>query len=459
MAVSSVGAGSGVLTQDILDKLREADDAQFTRPIELSIINEDDREQALKIVDASMTNLIDSISALKDPTLFQERSATVTGSSVEVSVSTNTDLQDFTLDVTKLATKQIEESGSFGAKTETIANAAGSMNLNIGGVDYTIDYDDTTTLDDLKNLINDVAGEKVDATIAQISNGDYRLFVSSVDTGSFTDPDTASMTDITITDNSAELKDTRLTSELTAIQTGENAEFSFNGVAIERTSNEIDDLVSGVSVTLKEVGSSSVSVAQNNESILEKIDSFVAKYNETMTELDKMTKSSLDNETRGIFSGDSTIRSMKSYITNMITDTSSGSMFNYGFDLDKEGKLSVDKEVFTDKLKNDNSNVQAFLAGGTFTNDDGSTVELDGAFTTFATTIETYTKYDAILDQMKDYITESKDTLEDRKLKAIESLDSKYATMQKRFIAFDIMMSRINSASSMFTEMANASYD
>ena len=448
MAISSVGAGSGVLTQDILDKLREADDAQYVTPLELSLANEDDRKKALEVIDASMTNLIDSINALKDSTLFQERSATVTGSSVEVSAIINTDLQDFTLDVTKLATKQIEESGAFTSNTETIANGVGSMNLNIDGVDFTIDYDASTTLDDLKNLINDIAGEKIDATVVQISSGDFRLFVSSVDTGT--------TQNITMTDNSAQLKDTRLTTGMIDLQTGEDATFTFNGQAITRTSNNVDDLITGLTITLKEVGTSSVSVMQDNESILEKIDSFVDKYNETMTELDKMTKSSVDSETRGIFSGDSTIRSMKSYITNMITDTTSGSIFDFGFELDKEGKLSIDKDVFTEKLENDNANVQAFLAGGTFTNDDGTTVELDGAFTAFSSTIETYTKYNAILDQMKDFIKESKDTLEDRKLQMIENLDSKYQTMQKRFIAYDIMMSRLNSASSMFVQMANA---
>ncbi|PHQ65212.1 MAG: hypothetical protein COB99_05320, partial [Sulfurimonas sp.] len=66
MAVSSVGAGAGVLTQDILDKLREADDAQYVTPLKLELADQDDRKNALKTIDASMTNLIDSINALKD---------------------------------------------------------------------------------------------------------------------------------------------------------------------------------------------------------------------------------------------------------------------------------------------------------------------------------------------------------------------------------------------------------
>ncbi len=468
MAISSVGAGSGVLTQDILDKLREADDAQNIRPLELSIANENDREQALKIVDASMTNLIDSINALKDPTLFQERSATVAGTSVEVNAAINSDTQDFTLKVTQLATKRVEESGTFSNAAypvdpdakydptiDSIATGPGTLQFNVTGMDIPIEIiiDATTTLDDLKKAINDQAGDYAEATIVQVSDGEYNLFISSAETGA--------AKEISITDADSALIGTQLTTEMNAIvgAEGKDAKFDYNGQSIVRESNKIDDLVAGLSITLKEEGSSLVSVKQDNESILEKIDSFVAKYNETITELDKMTNASTDSETRGIFSGDSTIRSMRSYITNMITDTSSGSMFDYGFELDKEGKLSIDKAEFTEKLENDNTNTQAFLAGGTYTDENGISTEIDGAFTSFSTTIETYTKYDAILDQMKDYIGESKDTLEDRKSKAIENLDSKYETMQKRFIAYDLMMSRINSASSMFTQMANASSD
>ena len=163
MGISSLGAGSSILTQDVLDQLREADDAKYVTPIELEIVNEGDKKDALEIIDASMTNLIDSIDVIKSHSLFDERSAQVTtGTSVEVSAAANTDIQDFTLDVVNLATKQIEESGAFTASTETIANDVGSMNLNIDGQDFTIDYDATTTLDDLKKSINDVAGDKVE---------------------------------------------------------------------------------------------------------------------------------------------------------------------------------------------------------------------------------------------------------------------------------------------------------
>ena len=450
MGISSLGVGSSILTQDVLDQLRAADDAKFVTPVELEIANEEDKKAALEIIDANMTNLSDSIGAIKSHGLFDERTTTVTGTSVAVSADANTDIQEFTLDVQNLATKQIEESGAFASSSDTIASGAGSMNLNIDGQDFTIDYDATTTLDDLKKSINDVAGDKVDATVVQINSGEFRLFISSVDTGT--------TQDITMSDNSGNLSDTRLTSGMSVIQSGIDANFTFNGQAITRTSNNVDDLIVGLDITLQEVGSSTVNIEQNRDNIMEKMNSFVDKYNATMTELDKMTKSSIDSDTRGIFSNESTIKSMKRTLEDMISSVGSGagSMMDYGFDVDKEGKLSLDETIFNEKLDADPGNVEAFLAGGTFTNTDGTTLELDGAFTELSTKVDEYTKYNATLDRFDSAIRDNIQSLEDRKESAVERLDSKYEILKKQYAAYDSMISQYNSVSEMFTNLTNS---
>jgi len=74
-----------------------------------------------------MTNFIDSINEIKSQSLYDERKTDVTGSSVTVSADANSDIQDFTLNVTTLATKQIEQSGAFTSDTELIANGASKL--------------------------------------------------------------------------------------------------------------------------------------------------------------------------------------------------------------------------------------------------------------------------------------------------------------------------------------------
>jgi flagellar hook-associated protein 2 len=450
MGISSLGAGSSILTQDVLDQLRAADEAGQVTPVELSIANEEDKKTALASIDLYMTNLADSVNELNSHTLYSERDAAVQGTSVEVSADGNTDIQDFTLDVSVLATKQIEESGAFSSNEELIANGVGTMNLNVDGLDFAIDYDETTTLTDLKNLINDVAGDKVDATIVQINSGEFRLFVSSVDTGT--------TQDITMSDTSAQLKDTRLTTDMTVIQSGVDAEFTFNGQAITRTSNDVSDLISGLDITLKEIGSSSVSITQDREELMQRFDSFVTHYNAAITELDKMTLSSTDSEVRGIFSSESTIKSMNRDLENMFSSVGGGvgSMQDYGFDVDREGVMTLDKTVLNDALDADSANVEAFFAGGDFDNGDGSTTAVEGAFVEMNSTVESYTKYNATLDLFATSITDKISTLEERLEVAIERLDSKYEIMAKQWAAYDILINSLNTTSSMFTEMVNA---
>ena len=449
MGISSLGVGSNILTQDILDQLRKADEASIITPITLNIANEKDKQSTLDVIDANMKNLSDSIDELKNATLFDERSVSVSGSSVEVTADVNSDEQEFTLNVLNLATKEIDQSGSFSAKTDTIASDVGSLNLNVNGKDFTIDYDATTTLDDLKRSINDVAGQDIDATIVQIASGDFRLFLSSANTGA--------NQDITITDNSGNLSGTQLTDDKTTVQDGIDAQFEFNSQLITRHSNEVTDLITGYDITLKEVGSSNVSVAQDREGIMGKIDSFVEKYNAAIDELSKVTKSSTDSNERGIFSSSSTIKNMLSTIQNMIDSVggSAGTMYDFGFDVDKEGKLSVDKSVINEKLDENAANVEAFFTGGDYENSDGTTTTLTGAFVEMATSLGEYTDYNGNLDQFQTSINERIASLEDSKTKATERLDSKYEVLKKKYAAYDAMIAKLNNASNMFIEMAN----
>ena len=456
MAISSVGAGSGILTQDVLDQLRKADEAGKITPIDLKLANEKDKKDALEIIDANMTNLIDSINEIKSATLYNERSTEVTGSAVTATASDNSDIQDFTLEVISLATKQIEESAAFtDGEDSLVSGAAGQININIDGKDYKIDYTATTTLKELKNEINKVAGEKVDATLLNVSQDptthkwNTKLYISSANTGS--------NQDITITDVTGTI-DSKITG-MTNVQAGADAEFKFNnGASLFRSSNTVDDLITGVDIQLAEVGTSTVSISQNRENLMEKFDNFVKHFNSAISELNRMTKPSAESDERGIFSGESTIRGMKDRLTTMISSVggSVGSLFDYGFDISKEGTISLDKDVLNKKIDENASNVKIFFSGGDFDNGDNTTTTVDGTFTELSNIVESYTKYNATLDQFKTTLTDGISQLNEQKTLAVERLDNKYETLKKQFIAYDIMISKINSASSMFVQIANA---
>jgi len=459
MGISSLGAGSSILTQDVIDQLKAADNAKFVAPVDAKIKNENAKSAAFETLNAHIESVYESLKSLTEYGVFEGRATSLSSEDfVDIKAEDSSDIQDFTLNVTQLATKEIEQSGKFTTKTDSISSGSGTMELNIGDEKFSIDYTADTTLEDLKELINKKAGDSVTATIVQIADGDFRLLLSSDNTGtnqaiSISDSDDGSLVDALKPD--ADPDDD--IDGMTNVQSGVDAEFTFNGLAITRSNNSIDDLLSGVTIKLKKVGSTEVSVKQDREKIEEKITNFVDKYNSAMYQLGEDTKSSKDEDERGAFSSDSTMKGMKNALKNILSVVGgdAGRLQSFGIEID-DGRLSLDSEMLNKKLDEDPDSVHAYFIGGTFTKDDGSTIEVEGAFTEIESEFAKYAKGGSILDKYNTSISDRIDSLTKQREKAVERLDNSYAIMTKRFAAYDLIINQFNQASDMFTQMINA---
>jgi len=465
MGMSSLGAGSGVLTQDLIDKLKNADKAQYVTPITKNILKEKSQISAFGIDDALMDNLHDSALALTQYGTFSSRTATSSSESVAtVRANEGSDIQSFSLDVSQLATKETDESDSYGSATDKIATDDGSMTLDIKNADgdvtssFDIDYDANMTLTDLKDAINDKAGDKLHASIVQVGDGDFRLFLNANKEGadqnfSITDND-GNLSD----DNGASNGGTNLTDNMSTTVDGVNAKFKYNGQDIERSSNSITDLLSGVTIDLKSTGTTNIDVKQDRQNIEDKINNFIDKYNSAMFQLDKDTKSSQKEKERGIFSSSGTMRNMKREMQNLVNSVGGrgGMLQDYGIELGRDGRLSLDTKKLEEQLDKNPDNVKAFFQGGTFTNPNGTTTDMKGAFNTIEEQVSKYSKFGGILDNYKDSMNHSLDSLEKQKEKATARLEAKYATMAKRWSAYDAMINKLNSASTTLTTMIDA---
>ncbi|MEA1981915.1 MAG: flagellar filament capping protein FliD [Campylobacterota bacterium] len=464
MGISSLGAGSSILTQDVLDQLRAADEAKFVTPLETRISAEEDKSAAFDIVDAYMDNMYESLKSLTEYGVFESRSTSVSNEErVGVSAAQSSDVQDFTLNVSTLATKEIVQSGQFASKDAIVSDgtAGGKLEINVGSESYAIDYEADTTLEGLKELINKNASDGVSASIVQINSEDFRLVLSAANSG---EGQAISITDVvgegeTLLDAlKPDADPDDAIDGMTNVQTAVNATFSYNGIDIERTSNRVDDLLGGVSIELKDTGITQVSVQQNSEHIAERMTNFIDKYNAALNQLNTDTKASVDADQRGVFSSDSTIKGMKSSMVSMLSSVGEGigKIQDFGIEIDDEGRLSLDTEVLNTKLAADPKSVQSFFVGGTFTQEDSTEVTMTGVFVEMEEEVAKYSKYNNVLDQFKDSIETRYDSLNEQKTKAISRLDASYAIQAKRFAAFDQIIAQLNTASDMFTQMINA---
>jgi len=465
MALSSLGVGSGVLTQDLLNKLKSADTSQYVTPITKNILKENSKISSFGIIDALMKNVHDSALTMTQFGTFSSRTATSSLESVAtVKANDGSDIQGFSLNVSQLATKETNESDKYGSATDKIATADGSMTLDMknaaGDVtsSFNIDYNASMTLTDLKDTINKQAGDQLHASVVQIGNGDFRLFLNANKEGADQN--------MSITDNSGNLSDDNgasnggknLTDNMSTTEDGVNAKFKYNGQDIERSSNNVTDLLSGVTIDLKSTGTTNIDVKQNRKNIEDKINNFVDKYNSAMFQLDKDTKSSKDVKVRGTFSNDSTVRNMKRSLQNMINSVggNAGLLQDYGVQLGSDGRLSLDTKKLGEQLDKNPDNVKAFFQGGTFKKVDGSTEKLNGAFNDIEKQVSNYSKFGGILDDYKNSMTHSLDSLNTQKQKATDRLTAKYATMAKRWSSYDAIINKLNSTSTQLTSMMNA---
>jgi len=184
-SLSSLGLGSsGVLSYDVIDQLRSADEAAQLDPIDTKLTTNSTMQTDLSKITSLTSTLKSSVSSLADETNYLQRSTSVSNTDVSVAADAGTNLQDFTLHVDTLAKQDIYQSTGFVSQTSTFTTNSDTLKINIGGKDYEFSVSASTTLTDLKDMINDKLDGKVTASILNTGGTNpYRLILKSDDTG------------------------------------------------------------------------------------------------------------------------------------------------------------------------------------------------------------------------------------------------------------------------------------
>ncbi|MFN6102748.1 MAG: flagellar filament capping protein FliD [Burkholderiales bacterium] len=132
----------------------------------------------------------------------------------------------------------------------------------------------------------------------------------------------------------------------------------FEGVQLRRSSNQITDLVKGLTVELKQESTTAhpIKVSQDTTGVKEKIQALVKSFNDTVSDLgiltgEKNTKDETDVYS-GSLQGDSMARSMKGILRNLFTkysSTPSGSirsLSDIGIEMTRTGTLELNEAKF-----------------------------------------------------------------------------------------------------------------
>jgi flagellar hook-associated protein 2 len=154
-----------------------------------------------------------------------------------------------------------------------------------------------------------------------------------------------------------------------SIQSASNANLTVNGVDFTRSTNQISDIIEGVSLNLTSVtdGTATVSVERDVSEAKGNIIAFVSMYNEASLEFKKLTSSELDGPLRG----DSIFRSMTRSLRSIVVGTSSSpgsavsSLSSMGISIDRNGQLNFDEAAIDKALSSNYDDVVKVFTANT----------------------------------------------------------------------------------------------
>ncbi|MDF1876158.1 flagellar filament capping protein FliD [Sulfurimonas sp. SAG-AH-194-I05] len=445
MGVSSLGIGSGVLTADLLDKLRDADNAAILAPLEKKIELSSQKDEARELLNGFMTTFKSSSASIGGENLYQSRTIAGNDDFITVTAKSGSDLQSFNIENVVKAEKNVwNATTSIADKDVAIAGlGTGTLTIEIDGTSLDIDYNAATTLNDIRGAINDGLGSKVTATNLQTGDSAFSLSMSADEFNQA----------ITITDSGAAGANIKELLGLSEIQVAKPSTFDFNGVTITRSTNTIDDLVNGVTITLNKshsaTDSSSITVGQDTEAIKTDMELFVTNYNLLASNLKDMTVYNAETDVAGIFNSEPFLKSIISDLKSILTSTDSkgNSLFDYGLDIARDGTMSLDNSNFSAKLTSDPKALELLFRGSSETfNNDGTSANaaVDGIVKRLDDKMSSLTGRGKLLDNFTAKLTSSKDNLISEYDKQKASLDSRYEILTKKFTSYDAVISRLN---------------
>lgn len=452
-SISSLGIGSGLDLNGLLDKLSKAEQQRLT-PYTTQQTSYNAQLTAYGTLKGSLEKFDNLSKELAKPTFFNN----TTASKHDQFAITTTDKAvagNYSVEVLKLAqpqtlttqapvTDQTEKLGTAGSSDRSISITAGNppKNVNIPL------SDDQTSLVEMRDAINN-AKAGVNASIMRVSDNDYQLALSSTTTG---EKNTISV-QVNNDDKLGAILNYDPTAKSNAMKqtvAGQDAEVLVNGTKIKRSTNSIADALQGVTIDLKTTTKKdepqNLVISTDKTGTADKIKEWVDNYNSLLDTFNSLTKytpvktGEAQNAKNGALLGDNTLRGIQSSIKSALSAAQDNpdlkGLGNLGISTNtKTGKLEIDSTKLNKAIDEKPTQVANFFAGnGT---DTGMATEIHNE-------IQSYIKAGGIIENSTKSINTNLDRLNSQITTVTASIQSTIDRYKQQFVQLDTMMSKLS---------------
>ncbi|MGX1105850.1 MULTISPECIES: flagellar filament capping protein FliD [Bradyrhizobium] len=320
------------------------------------------------------TSIINSIAT----NAFATRAATISStgdvsasSALNMSVNSGSATGDHTLQITQLATAQ-KVIGASQSSSSTALGLSGTFSLGLsGGTSTAISITTGMSMQDIVDTINAQASTtNVQASIVQVSSGSYEMVLTGTqDAADITYSSTSGddiLNKLGVTDTSGAFTD--------VLQKSQPAEFTLDGIALTRNTNDISDVLSGVTFDLLQSTPSgtslNISIETDTSQITSALQTFVTNYNAFRDQVIAQSAQNSDGTaaSSAVLFGDSTMRDIMTQLQQVLSGTVGGmTMADLGLSFNENNELQLDTGTLSTVLTQNLAGVTKLLSAQTTT--------------------------------------------------------------------------------------------
>jgi Flagellar capping protein len=462
-SISTLGVGSGLDLSGILDSLEAAQKSTLT-PISTQQSSYTAKLSAYGTLKSALETFQTANTALNKADLFTATSTTSSSTAFSATTTGSAIAGKYTISITQLAQAQTLTTKTSQTDTKTaIASSDSVLTIQQGGGKDPVTIDISaanSSLTGIRDAINN-AKAGVSASIINVGNGQYRLSVTSNDTGS-DNAMTLSVSGDSALQSFMGYDPSASSNGMEESVTAQNAKLTVNNVAIENSSNTISDALEDITLNLNDVttGNQTLTITKDTSKAESAIKAWVDAYNalqDTFSSLTKYTAVDAGAESQdtsnGALLGDSTLRTIQTQLKTLLGNTHSSSDYKtlsqIGITTDAStGKLELSTDKLQAALKKDASGVGDMFIG------DGKNT---GVTTTIGNNLTSWLSTTGIIQAAKDGVSKTLNNLTDQYNAASDRIDTMMARYKAQFTQLDVLMNSLNSTSSYLTQQFDTS--
>ncbi|PMR69398.1 flagellar filament capping protein FliD [Halomonas heilongjiangensis] len=445
--ISSLGIGSGLDLNGLLDQLRDAERGKL-EPLKLQKASQQARLSAYGTLSGALSAFQSAAAKLNDAQLYRSVSSNVTGSSVEAAAGAQAVPGRYDVSVAQLARSQSIATGGFAED----ATFGGDMGIVVGTGDRqeTLAFSVAagSSLAEVRDAINAQQGG---VTASIVNDGDpdapFRLVLSSSETGTDAAIQSVSLSGDAGFDFALDGGDGSPAGSMTQTVEARNALLTVNGIAITSQKNQVEDAIQGVTLNIAEEGESTVKVELNNREMREAVTHFVKAYNDLQRTTGELTRFNAETGAAGELLGDSALRSIESRLRGVLTGGVGEGEFrmlsDIGIALQRGGTLELDEKRLDEVIVNDRQALTAFFAGED---------KAGGLAGRLDQTLDEILKDRGLLDNAKRGLETRLGSLDERYARMEKSIEATISRYRTQFGQLDAMIASMNQTSDYLTQ-------